>query len=215
MVMVVYVGDGGGGVGGKTFVFYLVSDAYKSRYFRWTSICVCVPAAMTHLTIVYWLFSHKHAGSFITTYKTGSISFKNINHVRHLIFNFWGQLPISVEFQPKPDNIRVAVLKCKINKLETLRYVTCFRPFRRLNFSLPYTLPTYHQRLWKYPDRLNPKRTVMKRPKLTPASITNKYIKNILLQPENLKLMLDSKWRCWYIFTPLITCEWNKGYAWV
>jgi hypothetical protein len=54
----------------------------------------------------------------------------------------------------------------------------CSQPFRRLNLSPP----TYHQRFWIYVDRLNPKRTAMDRPWLTPANLTNKYIKNVRLQ---------------------------------
>ena len=45
-----------------------------------------------------------------------------------------------------------------------LASVISSQPLLRLNLSLPYTPPTYHQRFWLYVNRLTPKRTAMNRP---------------------------------------------------
>jgi hypothetical protein len=70
---------------------------------------------MTHLTNV--LVTANLAEISITTYNSPSTCVKNINHIRHVICNICGKLPISVEFRSKPNKTRVAVLKCNVKKV--------------------------------------------------------------------------------------------------
>jgi hypothetical protein len=77
----------------------------------------CVPTATNHLTNIFVNVVTQPCKMFHNNLKPPSTFVKNINHIMHLVFHIWWKLQISVEFRQKPENIRIALLKCNVKKV--------------------------------------------------------------------------------------------------